>query len=103
MAADIRKDMDSLFNKLKKTRDKNDRFKMRGWPIAKNNMFIFKGEIKGLKKELYEREDKVIKELVANTDVILCTNVGAADRVIKVYFVSVFFLIYKRIWNSMLL
>ncbi len=39
--------------------------------------------MKDLKKELYQREDKATKEMIATTDVILATNVGAADKAIK--------------------
>ncbi len=37
-----------------------------------------------LRKELQERERKTVNDIIKSSDVILATNVGAADRMLKV-------------------
>ena len=43
----------------------------------------WRGEIKALRKEIRTREERVVKQLLASRDIVLCTNVGAATRVLR--------------------
>ena len=52
--------------KLQKTKDKNERHKLRN-------------EAKFLRKELREREDHVIRDVLTHADVVLATNTGATS------------------------
>ena len=52
--------------KLHKTKDKGERHKLRS-------------EAKFLRKELREREDHVIRDVLAHADVVLSTNTGATS------------------------
>lgn len=71
IVADIRKDIDQVFVKNKKTQDKKD----------KGN---FRNEIKLLRKELKEREEAAMMESLTAASVILATNTGAsADGPLK--------------------
>ncbi|KAK2099986.1 DNA-binding protein SMUBP-2 [Saguinus oedipus] len=63
IVADIRKDMDQVFVKNKKTQDKRE----------KSN---FRNEIKLLRKELKEREEAAMLESLTSADVVLATNTG---------------------------
>ena len=40
-------------------------------------------EIKGLRKEIRTREEQVVKQLISNSQVVLCTNVGAASHMLR--------------------
>jgi len=40
-------------------------------------------EVKSLRKEVRTREEKVVKELIANSQVVLATTVGAASRLLQ--------------------
>ncbi|XP_021563759.1 DNA-binding protein SMUBP-2, partial [Carlito syrichta] len=65
IVADIRKDIDQVFAKNRKTQDKKE----------KSN---FRNEIKLLRKELKEREEAAMRESLASADVVLATNTGAS-------------------------
>ncbi|XP_028727335.1 DNA-binding protein SMUBP-2 [Peromyscus leucopus] len=65
IVADIRKDIDQVFGKNKKTQDKRE----------KSN---FRSEIKLLRKELKEREEAAIVQSLTAADVVLATNTGAS-------------------------
>ncbi|KAM6160185.1 DNA-binding protein SMUBP-2 [Erethizon dorsatum] len=65
IVADIRKDIDQVFVKNKKTQDKKD----------KSN---FRNEIKLLRKELKEREEAAMVEILTAANVVLATNTGAS-------------------------
>lgn len=64
--ADIRKDIDKAFLKMKKNRDKGERFKL-------------KQEVGELRKELRTREATAIAQILKRADVVLSTNTGAHD------------------------
>ncbi|XP_058382174.1 DNA-binding protein SMUBP-2 [Diceros bicornis minor] len=66
IVADIRKDIDQVFVKNKKTQDKRE----------KSN---FRNEIKLLRKELKEREEAAMLESLTLADVVLATNTGASS------------------------
>ncbi|XP_028649365.1 DNA-binding protein SMUBP-2 [Erpetoichthys calabaricus] len=63
---DIRTDIDQAFAKMKKFQDK----------CEKSNLY---GEIKSLRKELRQREESSITQILKKADVILATNTGASD------------------------
>lgn len=63
IVADIRRDIDQVFGKNKKTQDKRE----------KSN---FRNEIKLLRKELKEREEAAIVQSLSAADVVLATNTG---------------------------
>lgn len=65
IVADIRRDIDQVVAKNKKTQDKRE----------KSN---FRNEIKLLRKELKEREEAAIVQSLAAADVVLATNTGAS-------------------------
>ncbi|XP_003468365.3 DNA-binding protein SMUBP-2 [Cavia porcellus] len=65
IVADIRKDIDQIFVKNKKTQEKKD----------KSN---FRSEIKQLRKELKEREEAAMVESLTAASVVLATNTGAS-------------------------
>ncbi|XP_045414205.1 DNA-binding protein SMUBP-2 isoform X1 [Lemur catta] len=66
IVADIRKDIDQVFVKNKKTQDKRD----------KSN---FRNEIKLLRKELKAREEAAMLESLTSAKVVLATNTGASS------------------------
>ncbi|XP_057583572.1 DNA-binding protein SMUBP-2 isoform X2 [Hippopotamus amphibius kiboko] len=66
IVADIRKDIDQVLAKNKKTQDKRE----------KSN---FRDEIKLLRKELKEREEAAMLESLAAAHVVLATNTGASS------------------------
>ncbi|XP_024430147.2 DNA-binding protein SMUBP-2 isoform X1 [Desmodus rotundus] len=66
IVADIRRDIDQVLVKLKKTQDKRE----------KSN---FRNEVKLLRKELKEREEAATLESLRSADVILATNTGASS------------------------
>ncbi|RXN00564.1 DNA-binding protein SMUBP-2 [Acipenser ruthenus] len=69
--ADIRKDIDQAFAKMKKSRDKGDRSHLRS-------------EIKTLRRELRGREETAITQILKRAEVVLATNTGAsADGPLK--------------------
>nr|XP_054294554.1 DNA-binding protein SMUBP-2 [Pongo pygmaeus] len=71
IVADIRKDIDQVFVKNKKTQGKRE----------KSN---FRNEIKLLRKELKEREEAAMLESLTSANVVLATNTGAsADGPLK--------------------
>ncbi|XP_033063700.1 DNA-binding protein SMUBP-2 [Trachypithecus francoisi] len=71
IVADIRKDIDQVFVKNKKTQDKRE----------KSN---FRNEVKLLRKELKGREEAAILESLTSANVVLATNTGAsADGPLK--------------------
>ncbi|XP_002755681.3 DNA-binding protein SMUBP-2 [Callithrix jacchus] len=71
IVADIRKDIDQVFVRNKKTQDKRE----------KSN---FRNEIKLLRKELKEREEAAMLESLTSANVVLATNTGAsADGPLK--------------------
>uniref|UniRef100_A0A7N9IBP4 Immunoglobulin mu DNA binding protein 2 n=1 Tax=Macaca fascicularis TaxID=9541 RepID=A0A7N9IBP4_MACFA len=71
IVADIRKDIDQVFVKNKKTQDKRE----------KSN---FQNEVKLLRKELKGREEAAILESLTSANVVLATNTGAsADGPLK--------------------
>ncbi|RXM31129.1 hypothetical protein EOD39_7248 [Acipenser ruthenus] len=69
--ADIRKDIDQAFAKMKKSRDKGDRSHLLS-------------EIKILRRELRGREETAIMQILKRAEVVLATNTGAsADGPLK--------------------
>ncbi|XP_062973117.1 DNA-binding protein SMUBP-2 [Elgaria multicarinata webbii] len=66
IVADIRKDIDQAFVKTRKTQDKGERSH-------------FLNEIKALRKELKEREEAAMTEILAKANVVLATNTGASS------------------------
>ncbi|XP_054426742.1 DNA-binding protein SMUBP-2 [Pteronotus mesoamericanus] len=66
IVADIRRDIDQAFGKMKKTQEKGE----------KSN---FRNEIKLLRKELREREEAATLESLRAADVVLATNTGASS------------------------
>lgn len=64
--ADIRRDIDQVFGKNKKTQDKRE----------KSN---FRNELKLLRKELKEREEAAMVQSLTAADVVLATNTGASS------------------------
>ncbi|KAM9660349.1 DNA-binding protein SMUBP-2 [Trichechus inunguis] len=66
IVADIRKDIDHVFVKNKKTQDKREKSS-------------FRNEIKQLRKELKEREDAAVLEILTLARVVLATNTGASS------------------------
>ncbi|XP_077177382.1 DNA-binding protein SMUBP-2 isoform X3 [Paroedura picta] len=66
IVADIRKEIDQAFAKTKKTHDKGERSH-------------FLNEIKTLRKELKEREEIAMSEILRRANVILATNTGASS------------------------
>lgn len=67
---DIRKEMVAMQTQLSKTRDKSVRFNLRR-------------DLKANRKEIRQREQKVVGELVKHSDVVFATNVGAASKLLK--------------------
>ncbi|KAJ7344288.1 hypothetical protein JRQ81_000238 [Phrynocephalus forsythii] len=66
IVADIRKDIDRAFVKTRKTQDKGERGH-------------FLNEIKILRKELKEREEMAMTEILKHASVVLATNTGASS------------------------
>uniref|UniRef100_A0A8C8RWE1 DNA-binding protein SMUBP-2 n=1 Tax=Pelusios castaneus TaxID=367368 RepID=A0A8C8RWE1_9SAUR len=66
IVADIRKDIDQAFTKTRKTQDKGERSH-------------FRNEIKALKKELKEREEIAMTDVLTRANVVLATNTGASS------------------------
>ncbi|KAI1895633.1 hypothetical protein AGOR_G00108240 [Albula goreensis] len=64
--ADIRKDIDQAFVKMKKSHDKGGRSHL-------------KAEVKELRRELKKREENAISQILKGVDIILATNTGASD------------------------
>lgn len=67
---DIRKEMTAMESQLRKTRDKAVRFNLRR-------------DLKANRKEIRQREQNVVRELVKQSDVVFATNVGAASKLLK--------------------
>ncbi|KAE9333793.1 DNA-binding protein [Phytophthora fragariae] len=67
---DIRKEMSAMQTKLQKTRDKSVRYQLRR-------------EMKANRKEIREREQKVVGDIVQHSNVVFATNVGAASKLLK--------------------
>ncbi|MBN3300550.1 SMBP2 protein, partial [Amia calva] len=63
---DIRKDIDQAFVKIKKSHDKGDRSHLRA-------------EIKELRRELKQREEMAITQILKSADIVLATNTGASE------------------------
>ena len=40
-------------------------------------------ELKGLRNEIRAREEQVVQQLISNAHVVLCTNVGAANKILR--------------------
>ncbi|XP_067396552.1 DNA-binding protein SMUBP-2 isoform X1 [Emydura macquarii macquarii] len=66
IVADIRKDIDQAFTKTKRTQDKGERSH-------------FRNEIKALRKELKEREETAMTDILTRANVVLATNTGASS------------------------
>ncbi|XP_061465901.1 DNA-binding protein SMUBP-2 isoform X2 [Rhineura floridana] len=66
IVADIRKDIDRAFVKTRKAEDKGERSN-------------FLNEIRTLRKELKEREETAMTEILTHANVILATNTGASS------------------------
>ncbi|XP_075784448.1 DNA-binding protein SMUBP-2 [Pelodiscus sinensis] len=66
IVADIRKDIDQAFTKTRKTQDKGEKSH-------------FRNEIKALRKELKEREETAMIEILSQANVVLATNTGASS------------------------
>uniref|UniRef100_K3X5G7 DNA helicase n=1 Tax=Globisporangium ultimum (strain ATCC 200006 / CBS 805.95 / DAOM BR144) TaxID=431595 RepID=K3X5G7_GLOUD len=67
---DIRNEMTTMQTQLQKTRDKSVRFNLRR-------------ELKVNRKEIRQREQNVVQELVRRSDVVFATNVGASSKLLK--------------------
>ncbi|TMW61129.1 hypothetical protein Poli38472_013592 [Pythium oligandrum] len=67
---DVRKEMQQMESQLKKTRDKSVRYQLRR-------------ELKANRKEVRQREQRVVTELIKHSDVVFATNVGAASKLLK--------------------
>lgn len=67
---DIRKEMATMESQLRKTRDKAVRYSLRR-------------DLKANRKEIRQREQTVVRELVKHSDVVFATNVGAASKLLK--------------------
>ncbi|GMF42080.1 unnamed protein product [Phytophthora fragariaefolia] len=67
---DIRKEMTAMQTKLQKTRDKSGRYQLRR-------------EMKANRKEIRDREQKVVGDIVQHSNVVFATNVGAASKLLK--------------------
>ena len=67
---DVRKELDTLRKTMSKERDKSQRRLQRT-------------EIKTLQKEIRSREEKVLKNILNTRDVIFCTLVGAASKLLR--------------------
>lgn len=67
---DVRKDMNKILTQLKKTKSKAERIRLRG-------------DLRDLRKELQQREQKTIVDIVQHANIVLATNVGAGDRSLK--------------------
>ncbi|XP_066488369.1 DNA-binding protein SMUBP-2 [Tiliqua scincoides] len=66
IVAEIRKDIDQAFAKTRKTQDKGERSH-------------FLNEIKTLRKELKEREEMAMTQILTQANVVLATNTGASS------------------------
>src|SRR5687768_3569647 len=82
---DVRKDLDKALKELSKARGSENRSKYAVLIIDNE----FSGEIRTLRKELIERERKGVNQVISGADVILATNVGAGDRLLKVTYSQV--------------
>jgi hypothetical protein len=71
--ADIRKEIDDLRHKMSKTSKRKDRAKFKE----------INAEIRSLRREAKQREDKVVAEVIDGNNVILCTCVGAGNHILK--------------------
>ncbi|KAG6612050.1 DNA-binding protein SMUBP-2 [Phytophthora cinnamomi] len=67
---DIRKEMSAMQAKLQRTRDKSVRYQLRR-------------EMKANRKEIREREQRVVGDIVQHSNVVFATNVGAASKLLK--------------------
>jgi ATP-dependent RNA/DNA helicase IGHMBP2 len=67
---DIRKEMSAMLTRMQKTRDKSVRYQLRR-------------EMKANRKEIRERERKVVGDIVQHSNVVFATNVGAASKLLK--------------------
>ncbi|XP_036991202.2 LOW QUALITY PROTEIN: DNA-binding protein SMUBP-2 [Artibeus jamaicensis] len=65
IVADIRRDIDQVLVKIRKTQDKREKSS-------------FRNEVKLLRKELQEREEAAARHSLQSADVILATNTGAS-------------------------
>ncbi|KAL0486493.1 hypothetical protein AKO1_012023 [Acrasis kona] len=70
IVSDIRRDMEDVHKKIRKTRVKADKKSLRM-------------ELRSLQKELKEREHKVVRDVIDHSDVVLCTITGADDRYLR--------------------
>ncbi|MBN3311638.1 SMBP2 protein, partial [Atractosteus spatula] len=64
--ADIRKDIDQTYVQMKKAHEKSSQSHLRG-------------EMKELRRELKQREETAITQILQGADVVLATNTGASD------------------------
>ena len=67
---DVRKDMSSVMTSIRNAANRTERGSLRG-------------ELKRLKKELFERETQTSTDILSHAQVILCTSTGAAMRDIR--------------------
>jgi len=51
----------------------------RSWPEKK----ALYSELKALRREAHKREEKVVQQIIKNSDVVLCTCVGASNRLLR--------------------
>eukprot|EP01027_Heterolobosea_sp_BB2_P010775 GEZU01015771.1.p1 GENE.GEZU01015771.1~~GEZU01015771.1.p1 ORF type:complete len:457 (-),score=170.22 GEZU01015771.1:61-1431(-) len=70
IVADIRKDINSVYGKIRRTKNRAERAQLRS-------------ELKSLQKELKAREDQTIRDIVGTSSVVCCTLTGAADRYLR--------------------
>ncbi|EQC42390.1 hypothetical protein, variant [Saprolegnia diclina VS20] len=70
--ADIRKEMGALQTKMAKARKQR----------AKASVYAMRKECQLLRKEIRDRERKVVREIVEHSDVLFATNAGAATKLL---------------------
>ncbi len=90
LVKDMRNEIKKILSSFRKIKTKEEKFKLRGgWkrkilPSKKFLNWKNPGMLKDLRKETQSREDRALKEVLGASQVILATNIGAADRVLKV-------------------
>ncbi|OQS07379.1 DNA polymerase alpha-associated DNA helicase A [Thraustotheca clavata] len=73
IVSDIRKEMTSLQSKMAKQRKQKN----------KSGVYEMRKECQLLRKEIRERERKVVGEIIQHSDVIFATNAGASTKLLK--------------------
>ena len=71
IVADIRKDIDAVYQRLRKAKG------------HRHERQAIRSEIKSLQKELRQREEQALANILLESNVVLCTLAGAGDRSIR--------------------